>query len=166
MDDELNPTESTQTDETTNQTPPGSGETGQSEALQARVAELESLLAQKDEKLSLADARITELERALAELENKLAETGDNLSQALASYKALAIKANPGVIGELIAGDSIEEINVSLERAKTLIVKVRKGLEEEIASTRVPAGAPPRTPPDLTALSPREKIQYAIGGKK
>jgi len=30
----------------------------------------------------------------------------------------------------------------------------------------VPAGAPGRRASDLSALSPREKIQYAIGGKK
>ena len=163
MDDELNPTESTQA---SNDNPPEGDEPGQSEATQARVTELESLLAEKDEELSSANTRITELEQALAELEKKLTDTGNALSQAIASYKTLVIKSNPGVIEELITGDNIEEIDASLEKAKTLIVMVRKGLEEEVAATRVPAGAPQRTPLDLSVLSPREKIQYAIGGKK
>jgi len=167
-DDELNSTESTQMDETVNHNPPKVDELGQSEVYQARITELEGLLAQKEEEFSLANTRIAELEQALAELDTKLADTTNALSQAIASYKALAIKSKPGVIEELITGDNIEEIDASLEKAKTLIVRVRKGLEEEeeVAATRVPAGAPQRVPLDLSALSPREKIQYAIGGKK
>ena len=67
---------------------------------------------------------------------------------------------------ELISGDTIESINESLDKAKGLINRVRQGLETEISLGRVPAGAPERRPPDLSALSPREKIQYAIGGKR
>ena len=165
-DDELNSTESTQMDETVNHNPPKVDELGQSEVYQARITELEGLLAQKEEELSLANTRIAELEQALAELDTKLTDTTNALSQAIASYKAVVIKSKPGVIEELITGDNIEEIDASLERAKTLIVRVRKGLEEEVAATRVPAGAPQRVPLDLSTLSPREKIQYAIGGKK
>jgi len=153
-------------DETVNHNPPKVDELGQSEVYQARITELEGLLAQKEEELSLANTRIAELEQALAELDTKSTDTTNALSQAIASYKALVIKSNPGVIEELITGDNIEEIDASLERAKTLIVRVRKGLEEEVAATRVPAGAPQRVPLDPSALSPREKIQYAIGGKK
>ena len=163
MDDELNPTEPTQA---SNDNPPEGDEPSQSDATQARVTELESLLAEKNEELSLANSRITELEQALAELEKKLTDTSNALSQAIASYKVLVVKANPGVIEELITGDNIEDINASLEKAKTLVGKMRQGLEAEIVASRVPAGAPQRTLPDLSALSPREKIQYAIGGKR
>jgi len=124
----------------------------------ARVAELETLVAQKNEELNAANSRI-------AELDKKVTATSDTLSQAVASYKALAIKSNPGV-EELIGGESIEEIHASVEKAKTLIVKVRQGIEDEAARIKIPAGAPQRKPIDLSALSPREKIQYAIGGKK
>jgi len=157
-DNELNSTEPAPMDE--------ADKLEQSEASQAKIAELESLLAQKEEEISLTKARITELEQALAESNKKLADAGNALPQAIASYRTLAIKSNPGVIEELVTGESIEEINASIEKAKTLIAKVRKGLEEEVATTRVPAGAPQRTLLDLSALSPREKIQYAIGGKK
>jgi hypothetical protein len=43
---------------------------------------------------------------------------------------------------------------------------VKKSVEKEISNIKVPAGAPGRRASDLSALSPREKIQYAIGGKK
>lgn len=125
-------------------------EPGQSEA--SGTAELDSLVAQKEEELAKANARIAELEQAVAE--------------AVASYRAMVVQANPEVLEELITGDTIEAINNSLNKAKALISRVRQRLESEISTAKVPAGAPQRTPPDLSALSPREKIQYAIGGKR
>ena len=136
------------------------------EETRARVVELEGLVAQKDNELGSANARITELEQAIAESDKKLVDTSSALSQVVSSYKALVVKSNPGVPEELITGDTIEAIDESLANAQTLIDTVRKELEAEIAAAKVPAGAPQRAPVDLSALSPREKIQYAIGGKK
>ena len=150
------------------------------EQARARFTELGSLLAQRDKELASRDSRISELEQSMvdrddqiatlkqsvAELEQKLADLDDALTQAVSSYRALVIRLNPGVPEELITGDTIEEIDSSLANAQTLIDTVRQGLEAEIAAARVPAGAPQRAPIDFSALSPREKIQYAIGGKK
>ncbi len=151
-------------------------ELGQSEA--SRVAELEGLIAQKNQELASRDTRISELEQGTASLEGEIdtlkqavTESNDNLGklneslkQAVTSYKVLVIQSNPDVPEELVTGDSFEAITDSLASAKKLIGKIRKGMEAEISLVRVPAGAPERTPPDLSALSPREKIQYAIGG--
>jgi len=142
--------------------------------------ELEGLIAKKDEELAANDLRIRELEQAmserdnqiatlkqsLAELELRLTELNAQLSQAVSSYRALVIKSNPGVPEELVTGDSIEAIDKSLAGAQNLIGKVRKELEAEIAGARVPAGAPQRGTIDLSALSPKEKIQYAIGERR
>ena len=169
--DELNPTESTA------QAPPDS-ELSQGEASKEGIAELENLIAQKDQELTSKDARVSELEAAIVSLESEiaalkqtLAESSDNLSklneslkEAVASYRALVVQSNPDVPEELITGDSIEAIADSLISAKELVTKIRKGMEAEISLARVPIGAPERTAPDLSALSPREKIQYAIGG--
>ena len=152
-------------DDELNQNPPGD-ELEQSQTSEARVAELEGLLAQKDEELGKANARVAELEQTVSEANEKSTEANDSLAKAVASYKALVVKSNPEVLEHLITGDTIDNINNSLETAKTLITKVREGLEAEVAMAKVPAGAPLRTPPDLGALSPREKIQYAIGGKR
>jgi len=150
-DDELNQNQ--------NHNPEGE-ESGQSEA--SRITELEGLVAQKDDELTKANARITELEQAVAESDEKLTTINNSLAEAVASYKATVVQANPEVLEELIIGDTIESINESLKKAKTLISRVRQGLEVEISVAKIPAGAPQRTPPDLSALSPREKIQYAI----
>ncbi|MBA7658767.1 hypothetical protein ES703_66726 [subsurface metagenome] len=142
--------------------------------------ELEGLIAEKDEALASKNARISELEQALAgkdeqitaltqsaaELEQKLAELEESLAQAISSYRALAVKHSPGVPEEQVTGDSIEEIDASLASAQALINRVRQELEAEIAAARIPAGAPQRTPADLSALSPRDKIQYAIGERR
>lgn len=157
------------------------------EVLKTRIDELEGLVAEKDEELKAKDARLTEAEARIAELEQVIADRDNelatlkqamaesdealtnvknSLAQAVASYRALVVQANPAIPDELITGDTIEAIDQSLESAKTLINKVREDIERGIASGRVPAGAPTRTPPDLSALSPREKIQYAIGGKR
>jgi len=129
------------------------------EDLRARIAELEQLIADKDNELAT-------LKQAMAESDKALADVKNSLAQAVASYRALVVQANPDIPDELITGDSIEAIDQSLENARALISRVKRGLEVEAAKTRVPAGAPQRTLPDLSALSPREKIQYAIGGKR
>jgi hypothetical protein len=100
----------------------------------------------------------------MAESDGNLNKLNESLKQAVASYKALVVQSNQDVPEELISGDSIEAITGSLVSAKELVAKIRKGMEAEISLVRVPAGAPERTAPDLSALSPREKIQYAIGG--
>jgi len=148
-----------------NQKPDPEGEKPE-ESEATKIVELEGFLAEKDEELVQTDARIAELEQAIAELSEKLKTASDSLVEAVDSYKATVLQANPEVPEELIRGDSIESIDESLKKAKTLIGRVRQGLEAEISAAKIPIGAPQRTPPDLSGLSPREKIQYAIGGKK
>lgn len=152
-EDELNQTE--------NQNPPSVEEPEES-----KLTELEGLLARKDEKLAEADARLAELEAAVADSEARLITISDSLTEAVASYRALVVESHPEVLEELVTGDSIETINESLEKAQDLVGRVKQGLETEITLARIPAGAPERTSPDLSALSPREKIQYALGGNK
>jgi uncharacterized coiled-coil protein SlyX len=146
---------------------PGGGE------LAARLAESEAALAEKSSQLSeleqaLAerDEQLNSLKQSVAELEAKLAELADSRSQALASYRALVISSNPDLPEELIAGESVEEIDKSLASARALIDRVRERLETEIAGSRIPAGAPLRAPLDLSVLSPQEKIQYAMGERR
>jgi len=139
----------------------------------SRVAQLEEIIAEKERELAENGSRISELEQAVASRDEQIAalkqsqaELENNLAQAISSYRALVIKSNPDLPEELIAGDSVEEIEKSLANAQALIDRVRERLETEIAGTRIPAGAPLRTPLDLSSLSPQEKIQYAIGERR
>lgn len=144
---------------------------GEKEATGAELEQLKGQLTERDaafnplreEMEQLKDeliAKGTEL-RALGETTSTL---GDSLTQAITAYKGLVIQANPGLTPELITGETVDEVNASLEKAKGVIEAVRKSLEAERVGAKVPAGAPPRTPPDLSSLSPIEKIKHAIGG--
>jgi uncharacterized protein (DUF3084 family) len=139
--------------------------------LKAKVSQLEELVAQKNQQVSRLEQAIADKDSQIANLKQSLAESdeqrkhlSDSLAQAIDSYKALVISANPEVPAELISGDTIKAIDESLVKAKDLVSKVRQGLEAEAMQARFPSGAPVRTPPDLSALSPKEKIQYAMGG--
>ncbi len=143
------------------------------ESTATRIAELEQLIAQKERELADKDSRISELEQAVADRDSQIAalnqsmpELESRLSQAVEAYRVLVVKANPAVPEELISGDSIEGIDQSLANAQVLVDRVRQELESEIAAAKIPAGAPLRTPLDFSALSPKEKIQYAIGERR
>jgi chromosome segregation ATPase len=134
--------------------------------LEARLEEKSSRLTELERALAERDDQINTLKQSLAELETQLTGLKDGQSQALSRYRALVVSSNPDLPEELITGDSVEEIDKSLARAQSLINKVRQRLETEIAGAKIPAGAPLRTPVDLSALSPQEKIQYAIGERR
>jgi len=127
------------------------------ESRDATITSLEQAVAKKDIEMET-------LRQSLADAESRLNETVSALAQAVASYKALVVESNPEMLPELVTGDTIDAVNESLGNARTLIDRVKQGMEEEASQTRVPAGAPQRSPLDLSSLSPREKIQYAVGG--
>jgi len=132
---------------------------GELESKDANITELEQTVASHE-------SEIVTLKEVIVESDRKLTDINSTLSQAVADYKALVEEANPGILAEMITGDTIEAIKESLEEARGLVERVKQGVEAEASRTRVPAGAPQRTPFDLSVLSPREKIQYAIGGKR
>lgn len=134
----------------------------QDEAMGDRVVELENLLAAKEGEIGEAKARVSELERALAVAEGRLSELNGSLKQAVSSYRVLVVQSHADVPEELIKGDSIEEINHSLKSARELASRIKTSIEADMASARVPAGAPQRASFDLSALSPREKINLGI----
>ena len=177
MVEEVKRKENSLDEQAVDQSPTEVEDLGQSIVSLDRVAELEGLVAQKDEELARLNTHLNELEQVIAdrggeiatmkqtevELGEKVATISDSLKEAVASYKTAVVQANPEVLAELISGDTIEAINESLNQAKALVSKVRQGLEAEISLAKVPAGAPERTSPDFSGLSPREKIQQAIG---
>jgi len=150
------------------------------QSLQDRIQELDRLLAERDQRLEAQARQIKALEQTVADKEAEIASLEESaagcgqeierlnelLAEAIASYRQAVVEANPEVPVGLIGGGSIEAIDESLAKARDLVSQVRQGLEAEAAKSRIPAGAPARTPPDLSHLSAREKIQYAIGGNQ
>ena len=134
------------------------------EVLSRKLEDRDATVAGLEQTLASRDSEIIALKQAVDEATRKLTDINEALAQAVASYKAMVVQANPGVLAELITGDTVDEVNESLKNAQTLVERVRQEVEAEASKTRIPASAPQRAPLDMSALSPREKIQYAIGG--
>ena len=124
-----------------------------------KAAQFEQVIAQKESEIAV-------LRKSEGELKEKLSAVAKALNEAVARYKDRVLELNPEIAEELIVGDTVEAVNKSLEKAVNLVGRVKKSMEKEISNIRVPAGAPGRRASDLSGMSPREKIQYAIGGKK
>jgi hypothetical protein len=107
-------------------------------------------------------ARIAQLEQGIASRDGELTVIKQTLSGAVAKYRSAVLASAPGIPEELVNGESIEEIDASLELARGIVSRVRQQLEVEAEANKVPAGAPPRMPQDVSALSPAEKIAYAL----
>ncbi len=122
-----------------------------------KIAGLEKSLLDKDGELD-------SLKQSLEESRGALEEMKATLTGAAAAYKELAAQANPGTVAGMIKGETIEEIKESVENARALVEKVKQEIGAENNLIKVPAGAPQRTAPDLSTLSPREKIKYGMEG--
>jgi DNA repair exonuclease SbcCD ATPase subunit len=142
----------------------GENQLSEKEALEQEVNSLKKMLLKLEQSLKEKDDEITSLKETLDGARQTIDELGQALSAAVATYKETVVGANPGLLPEMITGDTIEEIDASVKKARAVMEKVRQEMEAEAAKTRIPSGAPPRSAPDLSALSPREKIKYAIEG--
>jgi hypothetical protein len=116
-----------------------------------------------EQALAGKDSEIGALHKSLDEIKGTTLELNKRLSQAVSAYREMVVRANPAVLPEMIAGDSIEGINESLKSARAVMEKARREIEADAARAKVPAGAPQRVPPDVSALSAHEKIQYGLG---
>ena len=129
---------------------------------EARAAHLELQLAGVREELSVAQAGIEARDTELATLR----EQSDALESAVRGsaqrYRALALERSPELPEELVSGDTIDEIDQAIDRARETVSKVRGHLETHAQATRVPVGAPPRSAPDYSTLSAEEKIARGI----
>jgi DNA repair exonuclease SbcCD ATPase subunit len=135
----------------------------ENEALNASLQERDTRMIALEQNRAARESENAALKQELEDARHAM----DGLSQVVArtidTYKEAVIHANPGLPAEMISGATVEDINESVGKARAILQRVRQEMEAEAARTRVPAGAPPRALPDLSALSAREKIQYGLG---
>ena len=134
------------------------------ETLARELESSNAVINQLEQALAVRDDEIDGLKRSLSEMKIESDGLSDNLARTVAAYREITLQVNPGVPAEIITGNSIEEISESLNNARLLVDKVRQEIEVENTQTRIPAGAPSRSAQDIASLSPREKIQRALGG--
>jgi len=123
------------------------------------IAELESLL---DRERVAAAATQDALDTAGAEV----VSLKESRTEAIDACRDALRLAHPELPPDLIKGESIQELTDSVSCAQALVEKVRAALEQERSASRVPAGAPVDSGPDLSGLSAREKISAGVTNPK
>ena len=109
---------------------------------------------------SLEEAR-AELEKAhilIRERDREGASLLQELSQTTSKYRAALLTSYPEVPPDLVQGQTVEEIDESMARARQMVERIRNQLEAQAAFQRVPTGAPLRSAPDLSARSPSLRL--------
>ncbi|MDO8691237.1 MAG: hypothetical protein Q7R39_14720 [Dehalococcoidia bacterium] len=106
------------------------------------------------------------LRHQLAQRDEEVQILRDSIQNAAIKYRQALMSAFPVIPEQMLSGSTVDEVEESLERARTAVELVRQKLEEDMArSLSIPAGAPVRRGLDLSALSPREKIYHGLNGK-
>ena len=106
-----------------------------------------------------------EIERLNALVEEKDTELSGMRHQidfAVGRYRIALMVSAPELPEELINGKTIVELDNAMESAKKIVEKVASRIGARTPEDRVPSGAPARRQADLSGLSAREKILYAI----
>ena len=152
-------------------------------AAQADIERLQEAVAEATARATTSEAEGAEMRRQLAVARRDIAERQATMSQhaeerdglqaavaaaeeraraAADRYREAVLALEPALPPDLVAGDSVESVDASLARARETVAQVRLQMEQAAAAQRVPAGAPARQPPDLSALSPGEKIRAGL----
>jgi len=139
---------------------------------EARALHLDELNRQLREQLAAAQAELSSVQADLSAAQVGLSAVQTDkddlharLQAAVGKYREALLTAAPEVVVEMVSGESIEEVDAAMERAHQTVLQVRERLESQAQAGRVPTGSPPRTAPDLSALSPIEKIRLGISQK-
>ena len=116
-------------------------------------------LTTTQEELAATKAELEQLQVTTADREARSAHLESELADALAE---LALRVAPELPEELVTGETVEEVEQALQRARETVSNVRGHLESQAQAGRVPVGAPPRSAPDLAGMSSEEKIRYGL----
>jgi hypothetical protein len=148
------------------------------EESRAEVERLQTLVADREAQNVQLRQSLAEAQQAAAapqELQARydaLAGEADGLRQGLTAaqeeartaagkYREAVLAGAPELPPELVTGESVAEIDGSLAQARQIVGHLREHLETQ-GPVHVPPGAPPRSQPDFSSLSPEEKIALGL----
>ena len=104
--------------------------------LQAQVSEADARAqtalaegARLQAELAAANDAVAAFEADAASLRTMLEDAEQRTRDAAARYRELAVRAEPSVPADLIAGDTIEAIDASIAKARELATSVRSHIE-------------------------------------
>jgi len=135
------------------------------EAIKAELDKEKKAKAAADRALNDLSARLSETQQGSEAAAAELSHIKEAHSKAVAKYLDAVRLANPTIPQDIIAGDTIEDIDASVEKALSIAESVKASLEAQAREAKVPAGAPPRDEISLEGLTPREKIAAGIQQK-
>ena len=130
-----------------------------------RIVALEESLAQRDARIGEMETTLEQSEGTLKEREDEVERVGAQLAQAVAVYRTSLLAAEPEIPEEMVQGTTVDEIEASLAGARQMVEQVRTQLESQASQERIPSGAPVRSGPDISGLSPQEKILLGLSRK-
>ena len=125
---------------------------------QAAVADAERLTLD----LTTANEATTAHQAEIASLRQALDASHAQVRDAASRYRDLVVRNEPSLPPDLIAGDTVDDVDASLTAARSVAERVREHAETRAQAASMPAGAPPRSGPDLRALTPEQKISYGL----
>jgi ABC-type molybdate transport system ATPase subunit len=145
-------------------------------AAQGDIERLQGLLAAAEARESTRMAEVTELQRRIAgheearaaqtvELEDLRAAVGESEAQAREAVERIrqaVLEREPELPRDLLTGDSVADLDAAVAHARQTVAQVRQHLEQQAQSQRVPAGAPARGGPDVSAMTAGEKIRSGL----
>ena len=138
--------------------PDGIDDTEEDDVPEEVRAELEAVAAaEADTHDALEDALI----EARRELEAQRAAT----RAAVARTREALLAADPDLPPDLVAGDTLEDLDASVAAARQAVAQIRERLTSEAragTSRGFPVGAPARTPHSTRAMSSAEKIAAGL----
>ena len=131
---------------------------------EGRIAELEESLAERDAQVVALETAVEQMEGTLKEREDQAEDVKGALAQAVTLYRTSLLAAEPEIPEELVHGATVEDIaaSLALALARQMVEQVRSQLEAQASQERVLFGAPVRSSPDLSMLSPQEKILLGL----
>jgi hypothetical protein len=127
----------------------------------SKMGELQTEISEKGALVESQAQELAILQEAGKESESKLSGLAESLTDAIKRYRDFALVTVPDAVADLVVGDTIDAIDASLAGARTLVDKVKAGLEASAAEI-VSSGSPERTGDDWRDKSPKEKIAHGL----
>ena len=121
----------------------------------AEVAELRRQIADSEASLAAQTVELEDLRATVAESEARAQEAVQRVRQSV-------LEREPELPQELVVGDTVADLDAAVSQARQTVAQVRQHLEQQAQSQRVPAGAPVRGAPDVSAMTAGEKIRAGL----
>ncbi len=125
--------------------------------------ELEELAALAEAEATAADAEQAAQAEELASARQQIDAERTQTRAAVARYREAVLAAEPDLPPELVAGETLDEVDGSLEAARRAVAQIRERISvEDEASSGFPAGAPARSGATTAGMTTAEKIATGL----